>query len=213
MSHIILQYTSHKHKCLTPCHRFSCPNLCSGRGICGNPDGDGGYYCSCYLGFNGDDCSQNSDDGVTEGTAEAQTEAEAAEIRAIILAGETDEGIAAAVVTETVKIMTSEITYVAIKNTVPETVKETTDKSSEVLTEKNSADIVVDTAAVTALDTAEETSAGTVGEESVVTGENKTEESPQTHSEDLLTDEDSNVSNNIYICRFDYIFLNYYNRN
>ena len=150
---------------------------------------------------------------MTVGTAEAQTEAEAAEIRAIILAGETDEGIAVAVVTETVKIMTSEITYVAVKNTVPETAKETVGESSEVLTEKNSADIVVDTAAVTALDTAEETSAGTVGEESVVTGENKTEESPITHSEYLMAAEESDVSKNIYMCRFDYIFLNYYNRN
>ena len=150
---------------------------------------------------------------MTEGTAEAQTEAEAAEIRAIISAGETDEGIAVAVVTETVKIMTSEITYVAVENTVPETVKEMAGESSEVLTEENAADIVVDTAAVPALDTAEETSAGTVGEESVVTGENKTEENFQTHSEDLMTAEDSDVSNNIYMCRFDYIFLNYYIRN
>ena len=150
---------------------------------------------------------------MTAGTAEAQTEAEAAEIRAIISAGETDEGIAVAVVTETVKIMTSEITYVAVKNTVPETVKETTDESSEVLAEKNAADVVVDTAAVTALETAEETSTGTVGEESVVTGENKTEENSQTHSEDLMTAEDSDVSKNIYMCRFDYILLNYYNTN
>ena len=150
---------------------------------------------------------------MTAGTAEAQTEAEAAEIRAIISAGETDEGIAVAVVTETVKIMTSEITYVAVKNTVPETVKETAGESSEVLTEKNAADVVVDTAAVTALDTAEETSTGTVGEESVVTGENKTEESPITHFEDLMAAEDSDVSKNIYMCRFDYILLNYYNTN
>ena len=47
---------------------------------------------------------------MTEGTAEAQTEAEAAEIRAIISAGETDEGIAVAVVTETATIMISKNT-------------------------------------------------------------------------------------------------------
>ena len=164
-----------KNNGLALSYRLSCPNSCHWRGICKNPHEDGGY-CSCYLGFTGDDCSVNLDDGMIEETTEVQTEAAAAEIRAIMRVGEIDEGTAVAVVTETATIMTIKNTCVAIENTVVETVSETAPKIAGGFRDQNASDIAVDTAAVSALDTTDNASTSTVGEDSVVIAGNATVE-------------------------------------
>ena len=142
-----------------------------------------------------------------EGTTEAQSEADAAEIRAIMRVGEIDEGTAVAVVTETATIMTSKNTYVAIENTVVETVGETAAKITGGLRDQNASDIAVDTTAVSALDTTDDASTSTVGEDSVViTGNTSVEiqdlyiSRTRIQSQDFQTAEDSTLScNNVEV--------------